>query len=295
MTIKNSIKNIRLKILAEFEAMSNQVSDLTDFDTLLLDLIRSSLEKKNKKLERYFISVVKKEQQGINSHDGLPINISKAFLLDREIMLIDTISENHSLKNLYIKFYNQCLVQLVSYFSHILSATFEHLVSLFLEKNLPFANGTEKLQFTIKEIQSIKETQENPTYKDFVKAVLTHKNINFQNTKSIASSFGDYFGITFDENNETSKDLCFVFESRNVIVHQGAVIDKQFFRRISPYGNSDLKDKVITNSEDSKQIIAYNKETIGHAKEAMQLYLEDIFSETSETYVGYKSETGQKT
>jgi hypothetical protein len=248
-------KNILSDILAEeiynFTENSSSVFKLMEFDSMVLNYCINNIEDLNYRIK-----------------NNKEIKITSPLLTaDSTLKALKNINDNASMKIQYNAIYNQCLVLLVSYFSSSVKELFKKSVQFLIDNDIPFlGNLKSDIKLNFEELENSKFNLK----KCIVDLVIEKKNISFQDMKSIARSFKEYFDITIEQNNDVD-NIILGLASRHTIVHNLSQSDQKFMNQVSFAKRRNIKTGIKLYDS-----IVFNQDEIKIVNSSMIKYLTNI-------------------
>lgn len=140
---------------------------------------------------------------------------------------LENIRANDSLRPRFEVINNQCVVLLVSLFASAVGDLYRSAIRVLAQSGKNSALNNEELKFTVGEIMA----EESDLADRIGRLVEEKKDISFQDMKSIARAFGDYFDAKI-EKDATVNNLILAQAGRHLIVHDGAIINDRFNKQI---------------------------------------------------------------
>ena len=159
---------------------------------------------------------------------------------DTTLSALKEIYDHESIKAQYKTIYNQCLVLLVSYFSSSVKELFKKTIQYLIDEDIPFLGnikGDIKLNFN--ELENSRFDLRNC----IVDFLIDKKNISFQDMKSIARAFKDYFNIFIDQTADVD-NIILGLASRHTIVHNLSQSNQKFMTQIGFAKKRHLKTDI---------------------------------------------------
>jgi len=243
------------KILDEeiklFKLNSSEVFKLMNFDSLVLEFCISSIEGLNER---------------IKNNEEVKIK-SPLLNADSTLRGLKGIAINKSMQPQYDSMYNQCLVLLVSYFSASAKEVFKKTIQYLIDENISFlGKKNEDIKLKYEELENA-----NFNLRDHIAdIIIDKKNISFQDMKSIARAFKDYFSVDIEKNIDVD-NIILSLTSRHTIVHNLAIIDTKFIEQIASAQNRSIKENI-----DKFESIQFNPNEIKIIENSMIKYLESL-------------------
>lgn len=247
--------------IKEFNDGVDKVRSLLEFDKELLSFCADYLEKMAGGWEPRF----KAQYQGVQA-------------------VIQTLRNSREEERLKPKFQiiaNQGVVLLVSYFSAALFNLFRKHVVQALQTGLS-EKASQEFEIKVPARRLIELTKEHLELGTFI---AEKRGYSFQNVEDICTAFEDHFKVPLRDADlkgridmiRTRNDVQLALACRNVIVHQGTVIDSRFVRQIRNANPRTL----LTNLKSGEPINFSSDEVLFIATE-MQKLLAYIESETQQ-------------
>lgn len=198
-----------LKVAVQtFEQNVQAVLQLSDLDRGLLDHAIRSLEERDERLQKAGVE-------------------NPRMLAGSTLENLKNIRQNDSLRPDFQALVNQSVVLLASYFASGVSQLFRAAIAVAIDTKPSEHLKNLQLRISVAELAEL-GTELRETLPDLV---ADSPGISFQDTKSIARTFSEFFGfeIPRDEvTNEITAGLAF----RHVLVHNGGIVDRQCMRQI---------------------------------------------------------------
>jgi len=240
---------------SNFEKNVALVEELMHFDRFVVDFCIQQIQTLNEKIKS-------------NPH----VKGNKYLHADNIITNLTNIRQNDSMKLMYSKVNNQCLVLLVSYFSSSIREIFIRSLEFAFGSPLDLKLKTEELKLSFKEIEELVIFGEISLGKLFVEK----KEISFQDMQSIVRAFKSYLEIDIDRDNNIN-NIIFSQACRHVIVHSLSKADIKFIKQVQSATSRDLKTAIIENEE-----IIYSPEELGIVKNSMIHFIEEVCQKVEE-------------
>ena len=221
---KYLLSDILEEEIDNFLQNSSSVFNLMNFDNIVLEFCITNIEALNKR---------------IKNNSEIKIT-APSLTADSTLNALKNIYNHESLKKQYKTIYNQCLVLLVSYFSSSIKELFRKSIQYLVDNDIPFLcnlKGDIKLNFN--ELEDSKFDLK----KCIVDLVIDKKNISFQDMKSIARAFDDYFNIVIEQTQDVD-NIILGLASRHAIVHNLSQADQKFITQISFTKKRTLKTEI---------------------------------------------------
>lgn len=207
-----------------FEQNVQAVLQLSDLDRLLLDQVIRSLEDRDNRLYK----------AGIDN---------ARMLAGTTLQNIKTIKQNDSLRSGFQALVNQSVVLLASYFASGVSQLFRVAIATALETKPSEHLRDLQLKITVSELAELG----NELREVLPDLITDSPGISFQDTKSIARTFSEFFGFEIPRNkvtNEITAGLAF----RHVLVHNGGNVNRHCIQQIEKATPRTLRP-LITDGE----------------------------------------------
>lgn len=235
------------------ETFINNIEDiyqLMDFDRIILQFAISGIEDLQEKLKK--------------SHDiGNP-----RLLAQNTLQMLQQIQTHDSLRPKYQVIFNQCIVLLVSLFASSIADLFRDGICSLAKKGDSSFLKNEELKISVSDLLEYDgEITERLGY------LIADKNdLSFQDMKSIARAFKDYFGINISKD-ENVNNIIMAQAGRHVIVHDSARINERIIRQVSGAKPRNLKPEL------NGDIIQFNADEVRIAADSMLEYFRKIRSQ----------------
>lgn len=194
-------------ILKEFEATSESVIQLRDFDSLVLSFASKSLG-----------SVINQYKGYIS----LPA-IQKIELVKDSLERMD---QSGSLTSQYTSMYNQCIVLATSYFTSTLRELFACYLNFALFSDSFKTLGNQELKVTLSDVRGLIAHNDGSLGEFF----LNRKDVSFQDLQSVYRLAKDFFGFEIPYNANVKK-LVVILACRHNIVHANGKVDERMIRQ----------------------------------------------------------------
>jgi len=238
-----------LRVRKSFDQRVTSVSELLEFDRIILDVSIKIVADLNVKLK--------------NLH-----NINSPYLLaENALTALRSIREHDSLRTRYRRMFNQCLILLVSHFGSSVRDLFESSVDKAVTKGTFEDINRFKVEITLEDLRN------SPTSKLSMGYLLaSQEKTSFQDMQSISRSFKKFFGIdiprTADVNNIILGQAC-----RNAIVHAGANVDAQMLKQLQSVNPRSVKPHLELDSE-----ILFEPDEVENVSKSMIVYIDSLCS-----------------
>lgn len=236
-----------------FERNVQAVLQLSDLDRGLLDQAIASLEERDARL--------------------LNAGIENARMLaGSTLQNLKNVRRNDSLRPGFQALVNQSVVLLASYFASGVSQLFRVAVAASLDAAPSEHLKGLQLKLSVAELAELGiELREA-----LPELVAESPGISFQDTKSIARTFSEFFDVEIPRDsvtNEITAGLAF----RHVIVHNGGIVDRQCIRQVESAIPRNFRPK-IANGE----LLAFATGEIEALARAMVTYIQRLARELDE-------------
>lgn len=236
------------KITDNFKENVDSVHKLVNFDEIVQMFYLNGLKRAEKGLKRY----------GAEDHPNYSVK--------NQIKSISNIRENKSLRPHYEVMLNQCVVLLVSYFASAIEGLFEFSLTDKI-KNHPLGKlGREEIKISLSDLEQL----DFNLSEDVGRIIVATKQISFQDMKSIARVFNEFFGF------EPSKDqyvnnIILGQACRHSIVHSGGIVKQKIAKQISMAIPRDVKNELKTGDK-----IQFSAEEIEIVSKSMIHYIDKL-------------------
>lgn len=256
---KNNLSDILAEEIDNFKRNSTSVFKLMEFDSIVLNFCISNIENLNNRIK-----------------NNKEIRITNPLLTaDLTLKALKGISDHQSMKVQYKTIYNQCLVLLVSYFSSSIKELFRKSVQFLIDNEIPFLGSLKgEIKLNFEELESSRFDLKN----SIVDLVIDKKNISFQDMKSIARAFTEYFDLTIIQNKDVD-NIILALACRHTIVHNLSQSDQKFMNQIGFAGKRNIKNEVKLFDP-----IEFNQEEIKLINNSMVNYLKNVATKINEKY-----------
>lgn len=255
MTELKKTKQQLQAILQNFDANTEQVSKLMNFDRIILNLCITNLESLEDKL---------KTKQNINNPAYLPTKL---------ITLLKNIHANDSLRSQYKTIFNQALVLLVSHFTSALHDMFKTSLKMALDKNSEAKILKEEIKISLEELR-----ERNYDLSQYIAdVVIAKKDYSFQDMQSTKRAFEECFSYSPKKTEEVN-NIILAQAARHVIVHSGAIADSRFIRQVSGAIPRRVKQMVHPDT-----YISFSTEEIEIISASMKTYLTNVMNTIAAT------------
>jgi DNA helicase HerA-like ATPase len=191
---------------------------------------------------------------------------------ERVIKQLENIKEHQSLKPHYERMLNQCVVLLVAYFGSALRDLFVDAASAAFKGNVSEALLKEELKVTVRQLSDM----ETPLPVFIAETVVEHKDISFQDMKSIRRAFETYFGVVLNRD-AAMNDIIVSQACRNVLVHTDGEIDSRLIRQVSGSTPRTVKPNLVAG-----QRLQFTRDELTSISRAMLGLLRTIASQLAE-------------
>ena len=209
--------------LQTFEQNVQTVLQLSDLDRGLLDEAIKSLEERDARLLK----------AGIDN---------QRMLAGSTLQTLKNIRQNDSLRPGFQALVNQSLVLLTSYFAAGVSQLFQVAVVISIDTKASEHLKSLQLKITVDELAELGDELKEK----LPDLVASSPGISFQDTKSIARTFSEFFSLEIPRDeitNEITAGLAF----RHVLVHNGGIIDIQCAQQIKNAMPRKLRPVITTD------------------------------------------------
>jgi hypothetical protein len=241
------------KEASEFEQNIETVLQLSNLDRGLLDEVISALEKRDSRL--------------------LKAGIENARMLaGSTLQHLRDIRQNDSLRPGFQALVNQSIVLLVSYFESGVSQLFRVAVAAALDADPSDHLKNIQLKLTVAELAKLGD-ELRETLPDLVAEC---PGISFQDTKSIARTFSEFFDVEIPRD-EITNEITVGLAFRHVIVHNGGIVDRQCMKQIEHATPRAFRPQ-ISNGES----LSFSTDEIRVLARAMVAYVRRLVSELGE-------------
>jgi hypothetical protein len=236
-------------VVARFKQNVDAVLTLSNLDRQVIEFAISAIEKRDERLQKAHVD-------------------NARMLAGNTLQQLKNIRENDSLRPGFQALVNQSVVLLASYFASGMADLFSSAVPRALA-----ATPTEKLlahelRLKVREAREMNyELQDN-----LAELIITAANISFQDTKSIARSFGDYLGIAIVQNADVN-DIIAGLACRHAIVHSGGMIDRRCAAQLQSAKPRSLKIDMQMGDR-----IQFRTEEVAVLSKAMTRYVENAMT-----------------
>lgn len=230
-----------------FEQNVSAVLQLSDLDRGLLDQVIQQLEEKDERLAN----------AGIENW---------RMLAGPTLQNIKNIRQNDSLRPGFQALVNQSIVLLTSYFSSGVSQLFRVAITAALERNPSDYLKNLQIKISVAELAEL-GTEINETLPDLV---ADSPGISFQDTKSIARTFSDFFGFDIPREKATNEIIAGL-AFRHVLVHNGGIADRQCVRQIKHAHPRNLKPSITAGES-----LSFATEEVELLADAMISYVKQL-------------------
>jgi hypothetical protein len=211
-------------IPSNFDRNIQSVNQLMEFDRFVVDFALSAMKSVREKLLRL--------------HDVT----NPQLLATNAIDALERIQANDSLRPQYAAIRNQCVVLLVSYFGSAVRDIFREGLTKRLERGETVAG--DEVKVSLNDLAALKRDA-SLSLADFV---LFKRDISFQDMKSIARTFKDYFEIEVPRD-EVTNDIILSQACRHVIVHGGGVVDRAMLQQVEKASPRTIKPTLTLGDE----------------------------------------------
>lgn len=203
-----------------FKKNTQAVLQLSDLDRGLLDHTIQSLEERDERLRK----------AGVNN---------PRMLAGSTLQSLRNIRQNDSLRPGFQALVNQSVVLLVSYFASGISHLFRAAISQALEINPSDYLRHLQLKVSVAELAEI-SGELSEALPDLV---AESPGISFQDMKSIARTFDNFFGYKIPHDQVTN-DITAGLAMRHVLVHNGGIVDRQCIRQLEYASPRNFKPNI---------------------------------------------------
>ncbi len=231
-------------IIQQFEANAELVTDLMEFDRVLIDFVLRTVENTHRQLIE-------------SNFDGA------ANRLNNPIKVIKAVRENNSLKPHYDAMTNQCVVLLVSYFSTALEESFKFLLREAIRSDTIDHFSKETVTITLGQLHKTKFNLSE----DIAEIVSSKDDVSFQDMKSVNRVFKKYIGYNHERNSYLD-NIIYGQAARHIIVHDSGNLSKRFRHQIESCPKRNIH---LTLPESGT--IQFDEESIQTLIESMRKYL----------------------
>lgn len=189
-------------------------------------------------------------------------------------------------KTISTKLYSQAFILLTGTAEAFINDVFDNLI----QENFLSIRKASGVNYSVSDLQRILEENEDKEFVSLELANITIKHIhsvknksekiNFQNTRSMSTTFKEYFGIDIDLEPDYMKRIHKYWQMRHAIVHTNAEVDDRYRNNV---------EKVGFKSEKNGSKITVTKKTYDQCKKDFcQLFddMEDAFTKTSLCFEG---------
>lgn len=239
-------------ILDNFSKHVEDVNRLITFDEHVMTLVINTVERLHSKLKK----------EGVQNEQ---------FNGARDLLMLNNIRENESLKHRYSLILNQAIVLLVSYFGSAVEDIFCEAVIKALRCNPSSKLIEGDMKLTVAELL---ELIENPNDSSIATLLIDKKDLSFQDMQAISRAFKEYIGVEITKN-KTVNNIILAQACRHVVVHAGGQITARLIRQVSGAKPRDIKE-VIKEGE----IVQFSHKEVQEVTKSMKDYLCKLVANT---------------
>ncbi len=231
-------------VVARFDKNVKAVLSLSDLDRGLLDSAIEAIQTRDERL--------------LNSGVDNP-----RMLAGNTLATLRRVRENDSLRPGFQALVNQSVVLLVSYLSSAVSDLFKVGVARTLAGTPSDYLRDLPLKLSVGQVASLGGDLQD-TLPDLVAET---PGISFQDTKSIARTFSQFFAVDIAVDSVTN-DVTAGLAFRHVLVHSGGVVDRRCARQLEKAVPRSLRARIRVG-----QTLEFTTEEVGSLAEAMTSYV----------------------
>lgn len=213
------------EILDTFSANCRSIQKLTNLDRTIQTLLQGQLE--------FMHSRLVKPPYSITDNDKLNGG--------RSLELVKTLRRNDSLRWHFQEVTNQAVVLLVSYFASSIHDFFRLCVESYIDAHHESKLLTEDFKTNLSEMKALADDFAGEAA-DFV--ITKKQDISFQDMKSIARTFCQYFEIEIPRDEVIVDNIIAAQACRHAIVHNGARASAKTVNQLRAAPNRQIKDGV---------------------------------------------------
>ena len=195
-----------------------------------------------------------------------------------------TVDKNQ--KDISGKLYTQAFILLTGTAEAFINDIFDNLI----QENFLSIRKASGVNYSVSDLQRILEENEDREFVSLELANITIKylhsvknkseKINFQNTRSMSTTFKDYFGIGIDLEPDYMKSIHKYWQMRHAIVHTNAKVDERYKHNVEIVG--------FTSEKIGSKVIVTKKIYEQCKKDFCTLFdkMEDLFIESKFSFRG---------
>lgn len=233
--------------LETFEKNVQAVLQLSDLDRGLIDHAIREIEKRDERLR----------QAGVEN---------TRMLAGGTLENLKNIRRNDSLRPGFQALVNQSIVLLSSYFSSGVSQLFREAIAAGLEAGPSDHMTNLQLKISVGDLAQFGAD----VYDAIPDLIAESPGISFQDTKSIARAFEEFFAHVIPRD-ETTNEITTGLALRHVLVHNGGVVNRQCLRQTSSAKPRKLRPELRLG-----QALELSSAEIGLLAQAMMVYLKEL-------------------
>ena len=251
MKIEHKIKEELSNIIEGFSDQLSKVFQIIEFDKEYIELVITQLND-------HKINLIAADVHNKKLHP------------DAQIMLLKSIISSGPKQSKYQPVYNQCMVLLVSHFASVISSVFNETLTTYLKHkdSLPGKICNKEYKFKLGELNEL----QYDLSKEIGRMIARRSDISFQDMKSIARAFDDFFNIQIERNQNTSNIIA-AQALRHAIVHNGEKVDNNCIGQLK-----NAADRVFLFDVSLGEDIKIDKDILEKVKASMIKYVEDLSS-----------------
>ena len=239
-------------ILDSFSKHAEDVNRLITFDEHVMTLVIGTVERLHSRLKK----------EGVQNEQ-----LNGA----RDLLMLNDIRENESLKPRYSLILNQSIVLLVSYFGSAVEEIFSEAVIKTLRNNSSSLLIKEEMKLNVAELLDLTE---NPNDSSIAALFIYKKDLSFQDMQAIRRAFNDYIGVEITKN-KTVNNIILAQACRHVIVHAGGQITARLTRQVSGAKPRDIKEEIKEG-----EIVQFSHQEVQEVTKSMKDYLSKLVTNT---------------
>lgn len=232
---------------AAFDKNVQAVLQLSDLDRGLLDVAIKAIEERDQRLLRSNVE-------------------NPRMLAGPTLENLRNVRQHDSLRPGFQALVDQSVVLLTSYFASGVSELFQAAIAAALDAKPSDHLRSLQLKLSVGELAEL-----GPEFREVLPSIIAESpGISFQDTKSIARTFAEFFGVAIPRDDITN-DITAGLAFRHVLVHNGGIVDRQCLRQLKQAMPRSLRSQVALGHS-----LAFASEEIELLAKAMLRYVQRL-------------------
>lgn len=237
-------------ISSEFDARTNEVERLMNFDRDLLDVAIQSVTALRERLKQ---------------HHALD---NPSLTAEKTLEQLNSFRLNDSLRPRYETIFNQALVLLVSYFGSAIHDLFAIGIQRAIDRGTDTTISAEEFKFSVKQLREM----DFDVSKSIPELLISSKDISFQDMQSIKRAFQKYLEIVIQKDEDVN-NIIIGQACRHVVVHAGGRVSERMLRQIEQASPRRVKVDIQLGQQ-----IQFSESEINLIAKSMKTYVSSIVS-----------------